>query len=67
MLKPASKTSLIHILNLLLSEGIFPDEVKITDVVCLPNADDPIHFNIYKPILYHVSCKKPLKKQFIHI
>ena len=44
------KIHLAHILNLSLSEGIFPDELKIANVVPLFKADDPMLFNNYRPV-----------------
>ena len=44
------KIPLIHILNLSVSEGIFLDELKISNVVPLLKADDPMLFNIYRPV-----------------
>ena len=44
------KIPLTHILNLSLSEGIFPDELQIANVVPLFKADDPMLFNNYIPV-----------------
>ena len=44
------KIPLTHILNLSLSEGIFPDELKIAYVVPLLNADDPMLFNNHRSV-----------------
>ena len=39
-----------HILNLSLSQGIFPSELKIANALPLYKADDPMHFNNYRPV-----------------
>jgi len=39
-----------HLINLSISQGIFPDELKIAKVVPLYKSDDPSHFNNYRPI-----------------
>ena len=44
------KTPLTHILNLSLSEGVFPEELKIANVIPLFKADDPMLFNNYRPV-----------------
>ena len=44
------KTPLTHILNLSLSEGVFPEELKKANVIPLFKADDPMLFNIYRPV-----------------
>ena len=40
----------MYILNLSLSEGLFPDELKIANVVPIYKADDSIQFNNYRPV-----------------
>ena len=44
------KTPLTHILNISLSEGVFPEELKIANVIPLFKADDPMLFNNYRPV-----------------
>ena len=44
------KTPLTHILNLSLSEGVFPEELKIANVIPLFKADDPMLFYNYRPV-----------------
>ena len=44
------KTPLIHILNLSLSEGVFPEELKIANVILLFKADEPMLSNNYRPV-----------------
>ena len=41
---------LVHILNLSLSEGIFPTELKVAKVIPLYKMDDPMLVNNYRPI-----------------
>ena len=41
---------LVYILNLSLSEGLFPDELKIANVVPIYKADDSMKFNNYRPV-----------------
>ena len=41
---------LVYILNLSLSEGLFPDELKIAYVVPTYKADDSMQFNNYRPV-----------------
>ena len=41
---------LLYLLNLSLSQGVFPDELKIANVIPLFKADDPMRFNNYRPV-----------------
>ena len=41
---------LVYILNLSLSEGVFPEELKIANVIPLYKADDHMCFNNYRPV-----------------
>ena len=41
---------LAHICNLSFSEGVFPDSVKIANVIPLYKSDDPMCFNNYWPV-----------------
>ena len=50
LIQPSVKDPLVHILNLSLSQGIFPSELKIANVLPLYKADDPMHFNNYRPV-----------------
>ena len=47
---PFISHSLLHILNLSLSQGIFPDELKIANIIPLFKAEDPMLFNNYRPV-----------------
>ena len=48
---------LTHICNMSLSEGFFPDRMKIANVKPLYKADDPMCFNHYRTVspLYVLS------------
>ena len=41
---------LVYICNLSLSDGIFPNELKLANVLPLFKADDPFVFNNYRPV-----------------
>ena len=41
---------LVYICNMSLSEGVFPTQLKIADVVPLYKCDDPMIFNHYMPV-----------------
>ena len=41
---------LVYICNMSLSEGVFPTQLKIADVVPLYKCDDPMIFNHYRPV-----------------
>ena len=43
-------TPLTYISNLSLQEGVFPDELKIANVIPLFKSDDPELFNNYRPV-----------------
>ena len=47
---PTIKEPLVHILNLSLTEGLFPAESKIANVLPLYKADDNMVFNNYRPV-----------------
>ena len=42
--------TLVHLLNLSLSQGIFPDELKVANIIPLFKSDDPMLFNNYRPV-----------------
>ena len=42
--------SITHICNLSLTEGIFPHQLKVANVIPLYKADDPMCFNHYRPV-----------------
>ena len=47
---PSITSPLVYILNLSLSQGGFPDELKIANVIPLYKADDRMCFNNYRPV-----------------
>ena len=47
---PVICTPLTYICNLSLQEGVFPDELKIANVIPLFKNDDPELFNNYRPV-----------------
>ena len=59
-LKISSETlikPLTHICNLSLTQGIFPSQLKIANVIPLYKSDDPMLFNNYRPV--SVLCVLP--------
>ena len=47
---PAIRIPLVHVMNLSLAEGIFPDELKVAKVLPLYKGDNPMLFNNYRPV-----------------
>ena len=47
---PSITSPLVYILNLSLSQGVFPDELKIVNVIPLYKADDRMCFSNYLPV-----------------
>ena len=43
-------TPLTHVINLSLSTGVFPSELKIARIIPLFKAGDPMHFSNYRPV-----------------
>ena len=41
---------LLYVLNLSLAQGVFPNELKIANVIPLFKAEDPMKFNNYRPV-----------------
>ena len=41
---------LVHLCNLSLTQGIFPDSLKIANILPLYKAEDPMSFNNYRPV-----------------
>ena len=41
---------LTHICNMSLTEGVFPDTLKVANVILLYKSDDPMCFNHYRPV-----------------
>ena len=50
------------ICNLSLQEGIFPDELKIANVIPLFKSDDPELFNNYRQCRCYALCQRSLRK-----
>ena len=53
---------LTHICNLSLQQGIFPNEMKIANVLPLYKADDPMAFNNYRPVSILCCISKVFEK-----
>ena len=53
---------LVYILNLSLSEGLFPDELKIANVVPIYKADHSMQFNNYRPVSLLCTLSKVFEK-----
>ena len=53
---------LTYLCNLSLSQGIFPDILKIANVIPLYKKDDPMLFNNYRPVSLLCSLSKILEK-----
>ena len=47
---PSIRTPLVHVMNLSLAEGIFPDELKVAKVPPLYKGDKPMLFNNYRSV-----------------
>ena len=59
---PAVASTMTHILNLSLSQGVFPSELKIARVVPIFKADDPEKFSNYRPVSVLTIFSKILEK-----
>ena len=53
---------LTHVCNLSFSEGIFPDELKLANVIPLYKADDVFAFNNYRPVSLQCILSKVFEK-----
>ena len=53
---------LCHVCNLSLSQGIFPDELKIANVIPLHKKDDSMQFSNYRPVSLLCSLSKVFEK-----
>ena len=54
-------TKLVYICNMYLSEGVFPTQLKMANVVPLYKCDDPMMFNHYPPVSCCALCQTSLK------
>ena len=59
---PVICTPLTYICNLSLQEGVFPDELKIANVIPLFKNDDPELFNDYRPVSLLCTVSKLFEK-----
>ena len=50
LILPSMCKPLVYILNLSLTQGIFPTELKVANVIPLYKTDDPMLFNNYRPV-----------------
>ena len=67
-LKISSETlikPLTHICNLSLTQGIFPSQLKIANVIPLFKSDDPMLFNNYRPVSVLCVLSKVFEKSCI--
>ena len=53
---------LAHICNLSLTEGIFPHQLKIANVIPIYKSDDPMLFNHYRPVSLWCILSKVFEK-----
>ena len=53
---------LSHVCNMSLQEGIFPDELKIANIIPLYKCDDPKPFNNYRPVAVLPSVSKVFER-----
>ena len=53
---------LVYICNMSLSEGVFPTQLKMTNVVSLYKCDDPMVFNHYRPVSMLCTLSKVFEK-----
>ena len=58
---------LTHICNLSLTQGIFPSQLKITNVIPLYKSDDPMLFNNYRPVSVLCVLSKVFEKIMYNI
>ena len=56
---------LTHICNLSLTQGIFPSQLKIANVIPLYKSDDPMWFNNYRPVSVLCILSKVFEKACI--
>ena len=52
---------LVYLCNISLDQGIFPDELKVANIVPLYKADDPFMFNNYMPMSLLSACQRSSK------
>ena len=59
---PSIANPLVYICNMSLSEGVFPTQLKIANVVPLYKCDDPMMFNHYRPVSLLCTLSKVFEK-----
>ena len=62
---PVICTHLTYICSLSLQEGVFPDELKIANVIPLFKNDDPELFNNYRPVSLLCTVSKLFEKNHV--
>ena len=62
LILPSICKPLAYILNLSLTQGIFPTELKVANVIPLYKTDDPILFNNYRPVSILCMLSKVFEK-----
>ena len=53
---------LMHICNISLTEGVFPDSLKVANVIPLYKSDDPMYINHYRPVSLLCMLSKVFEK-----
>ena len=59
---PSIASPLVYIYNMSLSEGVFPTQLKMANVVPLYKCDDPMMFNYYRPVSLLCTLSKVFEK-----
>ena len=59
---PSIANPLVYICNMSLSEGVFPTQLKMANVVPLYKCDDPMMFNHYRPVSLLCTLSKVFEK-----
>ena len=59
---PSIANPLVYICNMSLSEGVFPTQLKMANVVPLYKCDDPMMFNHYRPVYLLCILSKVFEK-----
>ena len=57
---------LVYICNMSLSEGVFPKQLKVANVVPLYKCDDPMLFNHYRPVSLLCTLSKVFEKVMLN-
>ena len=59
---PSIANPLVYICNMSISEGVFPTQLKMANVVPLYKCDDPMMFNHYRPVSLLCTLSKVFEK-----